>query len=161
MRVWEVCIWTAKLSSRKYLASKFLNYRHSSWMSRILRDREDGQHMPITVLSTEHGQMWQRCSPVTQVWLKRAPSWPAVCSMLTANAVSRPRASRAPRGACHSAINRDTGILPSMLHCDFNQIYVLHFWETYRLVSLLFIFKCQSGTSVFFCFCFFLIEKLQ
>lgn len=47
-----------------------LCYRPSSWMSRILKDKKDGQHLPITVLATECRHIWQGCYPVIQVWLQ-------------------------------------------------------------------------------------------
>lgn len=56
--------------------------------------------------------------------------------MLPATAICLLWASRATRGACHSAVSRDTATSPSMLHQVFNQIYVLHLRETHGLPTV-------------------------
>ena len=102
----------------------------------------------LSLFSAPNGHVWQGCYPIIQVWLKRAHSWPAVCSMLTANTVCLLRASRATRGACHSASTETRSLC--FQYCIMCLIKFMLSTSVKLIVSLLFISKGQDGTSVFF-----------
>lgn len=131
---------------------------HSSWMSRILTDWKDGQHMSISVLDTEYRHIWQGCYPVIEVWLQglisdlqSVPCWLQI--QFVSSGPAEPPVEPVTQELTETQSLCLQSCIMSLFKCTFSTSGKL-------MVPLLIISKCQIRflSSLFF---FFLINKHQ